>query len=162
MPDFSVHTIKMVFSDILGLLFVMMFHKKMILTPTIKYDKFIFDPDLPKYHYIQMGFKEVSIGKVPEQIFFCGDLKCIHCQYGLLHYGTGTIHGTIGDTYNCMGILVSDTEKIFLFWDRGQLIVILSRTMIMKNNIFVGPKNETICGLKLLLDQRTQWCDYIE
>ena len=34
--------------------------------------------------------------------------------------------------------------------------------MIMKNNIFVGPKNETICGLKLLLNQITQWCDYIE
>ena len=32
----------------------------------------------------------------------------------------------------------------------------------MKNTIFVGPKNETICGLKLLLNQRTKWCDYIE
>ena len=32
----------------------------------------------------------------------------------------------------------------------------------MKNTIFVGPKNETICGLELLLNQRTQWCDYIE
>ena len=32
----------------------------------------------------------------------------------------------------------------------------------MKNTIFVGPKNETICVLKLLLNQRTQWCDYIE
>ena len=32
----------------------------------------------------------------------------------------------------------------------------------MKNNIFVGPKNETIHGLKILLTQITQWCDYIE
>ena len=32
----------------------------------------------------------------------------------------------------------------------------------MKNTIFVGPKNETIHGLKLLLNQKTQWCDYIE
>ena len=32
----------------------------------------------------------------------------------------------------------------------------------MKNIILVGPKNEKICGLKLMLNQRTQWCDYIE
>ena len=32
----------------------------------------------------------------------------------------------------------------------------------MKNTIFFSPNNETICGLKLLLNHRTQWCDYIE
>ena len=35
--------------------------KMLVSPPTIKYDAFIFDPDLPKYHYIQIGFKEVSI-----------------------------------------------------------------------------------------------------
>ena len=42
------------------------------------------------------------------------------------------------------------------------MIVILSRTRIIKNTIFVGPNNGTICELKLLLTQITQWCDYIE
>ena len=110
----------------------------------------------------QRCFKEVSIGQDPEQIGFYDDLKWIHLQYGLHHYVTGTIHGAKGDTYNRMVISVSDTENIFSSWDLGQLIVIFSRTRIMKNNIFVGPKNETICGMKLLLNQRTQWCDYIE
>ena len=32
----------------------------------------------------------------------------------------------------------------------------------MKNTIFVGLKNETIRGLKLMLNQRTKWCDSIE
>ena len=32
----------------------------------------------------------------------------------------------------------------------------------MKNTIFVGTKNETICGLKLMLTQRTQKCEYID
>ena len=32
----------------------------------------------------------------------------------------------------------------------------------MKNTVFVGPNNETICGLKLMMNQITQWCDYIE
>ena len=32
----------------------------------------------------------------------------------------------------------------------------------MKNIIFVGIKNEKNRGLKILLTQRTQWCDNIE
>ena len=32
----------------------------------------------------------------------------------------------------------------------------------MKNAIFVGPNDETIRGLKLLLNQINQWCGYIE
>ena len=32
----------------------------------------------------------------------------------------------------------------------------------MKNNIFVGPNNETIIRFKIILDQITHWCDYIE
>ena len=129
--------------------------------PTIKYDKFFFNPDLPKDHYINIGCKEVSIGRSHEQIVFYDDLKCIRRQYGLRYYFAGTINGAMGDTYNLMEIPVSDTEKIFSLWDRGQLIVILSRTRIMKNNIFVGPRNEIFRGLKLMLNQRTQWCDYI-
>ena len=31
--------------------------------PTIKYDKFTFNPDLPKDHYIQIRLKKVSIGQ---------------------------------------------------------------------------------------------------
>ena len=40
--------------------------------------------------------------------------------------------------------------------------MILSRTRIMQNTTFVGPKNNTIHALKRLLTQRTQWCDYFE
>ena len=47
------------------------------LPPTIKYDKFIFNPDLPKDHYIQIGSKEISILKSPKQIIFYNDLICI-------------------------------------------------------------------------------------
>ena len=57
---------------------------------------------------------------------------------------------------------MSATEKLFPLWDRGQFIVILSRTRIIKNNIFVGTKNVTIRGLTLLLNQRTHLCEYTE
>ena len=106
-------------------------------------------------HYIQIGFKEVSIRQSPEQISFYNDVKCIHCHCGLRYYVTGTIHGAMGDTYNRMAISVSDIEKIFSLWDHGQLIVISSRTRIMINTIFVGPNNGKIRGLKILFDQRT-------
>ena len=68
----------------------------------------------------------------------------------------------MGDTYNCMAILVSTTENLFSLWGRSQLIVVLSLPRIMKNTVFVGPKNEIICVLKLLSNQRNRWCDYIE
>ena len=53
-------------------------------------------------------------------------------------------------------------EILFLLWDRDQLIVILLHTRVIKNTNFVGPKNETIRGMKILLTQRTQWCYYIK
>eukprot|EP00957_Ditylum_brightwellii_P171511 13057142-Ditylum_brightwellii.AAC.1 len=61
-----------------------------------------------------------------------------------------------------MAISVSDIEKLFSLYDHGQLVVILSRMRIMKNTVFVGPKNDTIHALKQLLTQQIQWCDYIE
>ena len=84
-----------------------------VFSPTIKYNTFIFDPDLPKYHYIKIGFKEVSIGQAPEHIFLYNHLKCIFRQYLLRHCVSEIIHGAMGDTYNCMEILVSQFEKYF-------------------------------------------------
>ena len=92
----------------------------MFVSPTtIKYATFIFNPDLPKDHNIKIFFKEVSIGQAPEQIFLCGDLKCTRHQYGLCHYVTGNFHGAMGDTYNCMTILVIHNKKSFSLWYHG-------------------------------------------
>ena len=98
----------------------------------------------------------------PENIHFNDAVKCFRRQYGLRHYVSGTIHSAMGDTYNRMAISVSDFEKQYSLWDRGQLIVILSRTRLMKNTIFVGQKQETIRALKRLLTHRSQWSEYID
>ena len=135
----------------------------LVFPPTIKYDAFQFDSNLTKDDYIGLGFKEIFISQAPETIHcYKGEIKCLRRQYGLRHYVTGTIHSAMGDTYSRMAISVSDIEKLFALWDRGQLVAILSRTRIMKNTIFVGPNNDTIYALKRMLTQRTQWCDYIE
>jgi hypothetical protein len=104
----------------------------------------------------------MSIGLAPENIHFNDDVKCFRRQYGLRHYVSGTIHSAMGDTYNIMAISVSDFEKQYSLWDRCQLIVILSRTRLMKNTIFVGQKQETIRALKRLLTHRSQWSEYID
>ena len=85
----------------------------MLISPTIKYDEFIFDFDLLKDYYIQIGFKEVSIGQAPEQIVFYNTLNLIRRQYGWHYYVIGSIHSRMGDTYNCMAIWVNDIEKYF-------------------------------------------------
>ena len=41
-------------------------------------------------------------------------------------------------------------------WDKGQMIVILSRTKLAKATLFVGDKNDTLSALRHLLTRRTQ------
>ena len=83
-------------------------------------------------------------------------------QYGLKHYVTGTIHAAMGDTLQSMATEVSLSNCNFKMWDKGQMIVILSRSKYAKDTIFVGDKNDTIAALKALLTQKTQWTDYME
>ena len=137
---------------------------KVLLFPhDVKLDGFEFDSSLPKSYYIdEMGFKEVSIGQSPHNIISYDDTKASRKQYGLRHYVTATIHGAMGDTYNKMAASISDINEDKRLWDRGQLIVLISRTRKMENTIFVGPKNESIKGLKCLLTYRTQWCEYMD
>ena len=66
----------------------------------------------------------------------------------------------MGDKYNRMAILVSNIEQLFSLWYRGQLIVILPRTRIMKILFLLFQIIKKI-ELKLMLTQNNQWCDYI-
>jgi len=61
------------------------------------------------------------------------------------------MHSAMDNIYQHMAISVSDLEKQYSLWDGGQLIVILSRTQLMKNTIFVSNKQEIIRALKRLL-----------
>ena len=68
----------------------------------------------------------------------------------------------MGDTLQYMATQISSNDPNFNLWDKGQLVVILSRTKLARNSIFVGPKNETLNALIELLMKKTQWSDYIE
>ena len=72
-------------------------------------------------------------------------------QYGLKHYFSLTIHSAMGDTLQYMATQISTNDQNFNLWDKGQLVVILSRTKVAKNSIFVGPVNDTLDALTQLL-----------
>ena len=122
-----------------------------------------YDVDKSKQQYINEGFQEISMG-----ICNAYTQKLKHYkqgkrkQYGIKHYVSATIHAAMGDTLNQMATSISTNDSNFELWDKGQLVVILSRTKFAKDSIFVGPKEETLTAFKQLLLKRNQWTDYIE
>ena len=47
-------------------------------------------------------------------------------------------------------------------WGKYQLVVILSRTKIANNSIFVSNKSDTLDELKFVLMKKGQWCEYMD
>ena len=138
-------------------------HPIKVLLPPIGLQDIEFDPDESKDTYISKGFNEVEVGLAPERIqLLANNVQAKRKQYGLKHYVTGTIHAAMGDTLQSMATEVSLSNGNFNMWDKGQMIVILSRSKYAKDTIFVGDKNDTIAALKALLTQKTQWTDYME
>jgi hypothetical protein len=61
-----------------------------------------------------------------------------------------------------MATEISQHDPNFSVWDKGQLVVLLSRTKRAADTIFVGNKADTLDALKTVLMKKTQWSDYIE
>ena len=68
----------------------------------------------------------------------------------------------MGDALPSFATEVSFTNSNFSMWDKGQMIVIISRTKSGKDTIFVGNKDDTLKALKSLPTRKTQWTDYME
>ena len=116
-----------------------------------------------KEELIEDGFKEVTIGVAPDRTLgLKNNMQARRKQYGLQHRVTNTIHGSQGQTLPEMATEISKNDPDFNIWDKGQLIVLLTRTKKAKDTIFVGNKQETLDALKPILLSRTQWSDYTE
>lgn len=61
-----------------------------------------------------------------------------------------------------MATEISQHDPNFSVWDKGQLVVLLSKTKRAADTIFVGNKADTLDALKTVLLKKTQWSDYIE
>ena len=123
----------------------------------------IFDETKTKAQYISEGFYEVSLGTAPQRVQslshnFQGKRK----QYGLKHNVSATIHAAMGDTLIKMATSISDSNTNLSVWEKGMLVVLLSRTKYAKDSIFVGSKTDTLAAFRNIITLKTQWSDYIE
>ena len=79
------------------------------------------------------GFKDGWIGCPPLQTIALKNFKQGNRkQYGLKYRVIGTIHSAIGDTLSHMVTEISSTQSRYSLWDKGQFIVLLSRTKFAK------------------------------
>jgi predicted GIY-YIG superfamily endonuclease len=123
----------------------------------------IYDENKTKDEYFNDGFKEVKLGVAKEYTqSMPNGILARRKQYGLKPYVSSTIHSAMGDTLPYMATTISHSDQNFNMWDKGQLVVILSRTRLARNSIFVGSKNDTLNAFRDLLTRKTQWSDYIE
>ena len=122
-----------------------------------------FDMNKTKEMYLNENYEEIRIGLAPQRTqFLTNNCQAKRKQYGLKHRVTSTIHAAMGDTLSYMATEISRVNGNFKMWDKGQMIVILSRTKYASNTIFVGDKNDTLRALKDLLTRKTQWTDFME
>ena len=68
----------------------------------------------------------------------------------------------MGDTLPSVAIEISQQNSNFKMWDKGQMVVVTSRTKLGKDTIFVGNKNDVLNSMKILLTRRTQWTDLMD
>ena len=100
--------------------------------------------DLPnRQELIDLGWKEVTIGVAPERnVLVQGGLHAKRLMYSLKHIGAITINKSQGETLP-LGLAVEITEK-YSPWEKGQIVVVLSRTNKASSTIIVGDKHYAI------------------
>ena len=135
--------------------------KVLIAPPGTK--EIIYHDTMTKQSFIDIGFIECFIGTAKEYTqSLKNNIQGKRKQYGLKPYVSSTIHGAMGDTLPYMVTQISTHDSNFCLWDKGQLVVLLSRTKLAENSMFIGPKNETLNALIQLLTSKTQWSNYID
>ena len=122
-----------------------------------------FDVNKTKEMYLNEQYEEVLIGIAPQRTQqLTNNCQAKRKQYGLRHRVTSTIHAAVGDTLTKMATEISCINGNFKMWDKGQMIVILSKPKYASDTIFVGDKSDTLRCLKDLLIRKTQWADYMK
>ena len=135
--------------------------KVMVAPPGLK--EFFYEGITDNNYYIQRGWKIELLGVAHTyEIPIPGGMKAIRKQYKVKHHVTSTVHACQGDTLHRVATEISYTNKNFTLWDKGQVVVLLSRTREGKHVIFVGSKVDTIRCLISLIQVKSQWMDYME
>lgn len=107
--------------------------------------------------------KKTKIGVCPQHtVNISQNMKAKRKQYGLKPHVTATVHTCMGDTLDKVAIELSEDDSEYKLWEKGQAVVVLSRTNIGKNTILVGNKKKTIQALIDVIKIKDQWMDYMD
>lgn len=81
---------------------------------------FDLDFSVRKEWFLDRDFVEIRIPTAPEYTMSLpNSMQGKRKQYGIRHRITGTIHGSMGDTYESMASEISHANPDFGLWDRG-------------------------------------------
>lgn len=89
------------------------------------------------------------------------DIIGTRIQYGLKHHLTSTVHEIKCDTLHSPITEISFGDK-YKLCDKFQYIVLLSRTKLGSNIIFVGKNWDTINSLCSIIKTPTKWVNYMD
>ena len=121
----------------------------------------LFDQDnLPSRDRLrELLWNEVMIGVTPERVIPArGGLQAKRLQYSLKHIGATTINKSQGETLP-QGLAIEITEQ-YSPWEKGQIVVVLSRTVTARLTVIVGNKEFAISKLWEIITISTQWTKY--
>ena len=112
--------------------------------------------------YIELGWELHKVGTTREKTFSAGGFKARRRQYGLKHHVNSTVHASMGNTLSTIVTEISENDSNYKLWDKAQAIVLLSRTCVGSDIIFVGDKESTIAALVKIIKLKSQYMDYME
>ena len=114
-------------------------------------------------YFVTNGWKKVNIGCAPEHMHALPNTMCgKRLQYGLKHHVTATIHGCQGNTLPRLVTQISSSNSEYYIWDKAQVVVLLSRTHMAKDVIFVGEPQSTMNSLIQKTKTRSTQTNYLE
>ena len=119
------------------------------------------DETITEDELLRLGWKKCMIGinaHNEHHIGFHG-LVAKRVQCGLRPHMTCTMHGLQGKT---LSSVATKLDTPFDIWERGQVIVFISRVEHGKDTHFIGDKQMTIQCLMNALRTKTQFDDYVE
>ncbi len=122
-----------------------------------------YPPQLTEECFRFNKWKKVKVGVAPERIHYVMHQKAKRRQYGLQHFVAGTIHAGMGRTLYQVATEIGQANENFHLWDRGQLVVLMSRTKYARDTIFVTEEvDDTVKALSTLLKRQSQFDAFIE
>ena len=138
------------------------FRKIPILVALPRLKDFVYNESLLLDDFLERGWKLHSVGTTRDKTFNTGDFKARRHQYELKQHVSSTVHASMDDTLSTILKEISENDSNYKLWDKAQAIVLLSRTCVGSDIIFVGSKQSTIAALVKIIRLKSQYIDYME